>query len=79
MGLQKADASEIVKLGDIVKEAYDLNYGKDHDVVVTGCLGTITYTPVVSSESTASWNVTWHLTNIKGSLAAKAERKKFQA
>ena len=27
--MQKADASEIVKTGDIVRAAYDLDYGKD--------------------------------------------------
>jgi hypothetical protein len=79
MGIvQKADASEIVKTGDIVSAAYDLNYGKDHGMVVAGCLGTITDIAVVPSESTASWNVTWHRTNIKGSLAAKAQRNQFQ-
>ena len=42
------------------------------------CLGTISDIPTVSSESTISWNVTWHRTNNKGSLPAKAERKQFQ-
>jgi hypothetical protein len=94
--VQKADPSEIVKTGDIVIAAYDLNYGKDHGVVVAGCLGTITDIPnaphhppdklsssgassggAVSSESTASWNVTWH-TNRKGSLPEKAKREQFR-
>jgi hypothetical protein len=43
--VQKADASEIVKKGDIVKAAYDLNYGNEHGVVVAGCLGIITDVP----------------------------------
>jgi hypothetical protein len=85
--MHKADASEIVKTGDIVRAAYDLNYGKDHGVVVAGCLGTISDIPAVSSGSTASWNssesnalwnVTWHRTNNKGSLVAKAQGKQFQ-
>ncbi len=85
--VQKADACEIVKTGDIVRAAYDLNYGNEHGVVVAGCLGTIKDFPVGSSESTDSWNssestalwnVTWHRTNNKGSLAAKVEGKQFQ-
>ena len=52
--VQKADASEIVKSGDIVKTAYDLNYGRDHGMVVSGCLGIIRDISAVSSESTVT-------------------------
>ena len=63
--VHKADASEMVQTGDIVKAACDLNYGADHGVVLAGTLGTIIKIPTVSSESNVT---TMSIKNMKDEL-----------